>query len=79
MTLAEVKEGQTVKIKKINSKGAIKQRLLDMGLGRGVVIFVERYAPLKDPIEIKVKGYSLALRVEEGRMVEIDNNLNVSV
>lgn len=73
MTLADSKEGQTLKIKKINGSGAIKQRLLDMGVGRGAELKVERYAPLKDPIQITVRGYSLALRVSEGRMIEVES------
>ncbi len=72
MTLAESMEGQTVRTLRVKGSGAIKQRLLDMGISRGAELKVERYAPLKDPIQITVKGYSLALRVAEGRMIETE-------
>jgi ferrous iron transport protein A len=72
MTLAESSEGQLVKVLKINGTGAIKQRLLDMGIAREAQLKVERYAPLKDPIQISVKGYSLALRVAEGQMINVE-------
>ncbi|MEA2011524.1 MAG: ferrous iron transport protein A [Verrucomicrobiota bacterium] len=72
MTLAESKEGDFLKIIKIGGEGAIKQRLLDMGITRGEKIKVNRYAPLKDPIQITVKGYSLALRVSEGQDINVE-------
>lgn len=72
MTLAEVSEGQKVKVVKVCGARAIRQRLLDMGLMSGTVISVERYAPLLDPIHIKVKGTSLALRVSEGKMITVE-------
>jgi ferrous iron transport protein A len=71
MTLAESLQGQTVEVLKIRASGAIKQRMLDMGISRGAELTVERYAPLKDPIQIKVKGYSLALRVAEGSLIDV--------
>ncbi len=72
MTLADVEEGREAVIVKIRGGGAIRQRLLDMGVTRGTRVKVERHAPLGDPIEISVKGYYLALRGEEaaGIMVE---------
>lgn len=72
MTLADAKEKDLVKVLKVGGKGAIRQRLLDMGITRGVKIKVERYAPLKDPIEIIIKGYALALRVSEGKVIEVE-------
>jgi ferrous iron transport protein A len=60
-----------VEVLKIRASGAIKQRMLDMGISRGAELTVERYAPLKDPIQIKVKGYSLALRVAEGSLIDV--------
>jgi Fe2+ transport system protein FeoA len=72
MTLAQSREGQLLKVLRINGAGAIKQRLLDMGIGREAQLKVERYAPLKDPIQISVKGYSLALRVAEGQMIDVE-------
>ena len=71
MTLAEAREGQSVEVVKINGDGAIKQRLLDMGVTRKSKLTVQRYAPLKDPIQIEVKEYSLALRVAEGKLIEV--------
>ena len=71
MTLADAKQGEIVTVTKVNGDGTIKQRLLDMGIMKGSVIKIERYAPLKDPIQISVKGYSLAIRVSEGKMIEV--------
>jgi len=70
-TLADLRKGETTTVTKITGTSAIKQRLMDMGIVRGAEIRIERYAPLKDPIHINVKGYSLALRVAEGKMIEV--------
>jgi len=72
MTLADIPEGNKVKIVKIGGDRAIRQRLLDMGMTSGSMISVERYAPLLDPIHIKVKGASLALRVSEGKLIGVE-------
>ena len=72
MTLADAEKGDTLKVIKIQKTGGIRQRMLDMGIIRGAEIYVQRYAPLCDPIHIKVKGYSLALRVSEGSMIEVE-------
>jgi ferrous iron transport protein A len=72
MTLADVEEGSSAVVVKIKGDSAIKRRLMDMGITRGTKVKVERYAPLYDPIAIKVKGYSLALRVAEGQMIEVE-------
>jgi ferrous iron transport protein A len=72
MTLADSAEGQIVKVVKMHGNGAIRQRLLDMGITRGTDLKVERYAPLKDPIQVTVKGYSLALRVSEGKTIDVE-------
>jgi ferrous iron transport protein A len=71
MTLAELKEGDIAQIVRISGSGPIKQRMMDMGINAGAELKVERYAPLFDPIQIKVRGYSLALRVAEGKMIEV--------
>lgn len=71
MTLADAKEGETVRIIRVKAGSAIRQRMFDMGIMSGVEVKVERYAPLRDPIQIKLKGYDLALRVSEGRMIEV--------
>lgn len=72
MTLADVHEGQKVKVLKVGGGRSIRQRLLDMGMMTGTIISVERYAPLRDPIHIKVKNTSLALRVSEGNMISVE-------
>jgi Fe2+ transport system protein FeoA len=72
MTLADAEKGDKLRILKVQSGGGIRQRMLDMGIIKGSEIIVERYAPLCDPIHIKVKGYSLALRVSEGKMIEVE-------
>lgn len=74
-SLAEIPEGGHARVLKLRSSGALKQRLLDMGIGRGTILTVERYAPLRDPIQIRVKDYSLALRVAEGRQIEVEKIL----
>jgi len=72
MTLADIPEGKKVKVVKIGGDRAIRQRLLDMGMTSGSQVSVERYAPLLDPIHIKVKGASLALRVSEGKLIGVE-------
>lgn len=71
MLLSESKSGDQLEIVRIWGSGAIRQRLLDMGITRGTKLNVERYAPLKDPLQVTVKGYSLALRVSEGELIEV--------
>ncbi len=71
--LSSCKEGDSVRIKKIEGKGAFKKRLLEMGLIKGAEITIHKYAPLRDPMELVIKGYHLSLRVEEA------NNLVVQV
>ncbi len=70
--LSEMLEGEIATITKIGGNGAIRQRLLDMGITRGSPIRVERRAPLGDPIEVTVKGYYLAIRDREARQIEVD-------
>ena len=72
MTLADINEGEKVKVVKIGGSRAIRQRLLDMGMTSGTLVSVERYAPLLDPIHVKVKGTSLALRVSEGQLIGVE-------
>ena len=62
MTLKEVKTGQTVTVQKINGEGALKRRIMDMGITKGAEIYVRKVAPLGDPVEITVRGYELSLR-----------------
>ena len=71
MTLKEVKPGQTVKVEKINGTGAIRRRIMDLGITRGAQIYVRKVAPLGDPIEITVRNYELSLRKGEAEIIEI--------
>lgn len=71
-TLKELLPGQKGRVIKVAGGGAIRRRLLDMGVIPGAEIQMERYAPMGDPIEIKIRGYHLSLRMEEAEMVEIE-------
>ena len=71
-TLKEVKIGETVKVSKINGEGAVKRRIMDMGITRGVEIYVRKVAPLGDPIEITVRGYELSIRKEEALKIDVE-------
>ena len=71
-TLKEVKVGETVKVVKLHGEGAVKRRIMDMGITKGVTIFVRKMAPLGDPIEINVRGYELSLRKADAEMIEIE-------
>ena len=71
-TLKEVKIGESVKVSKINGEGAVKRRIMDMGITRGVEIYVRKVAPLGDPIEITVRGYELSIRKEEASKIEVE-------
>ena len=69
-TLRDAKIGQTVTVKKLNGEGAIKRRIMDMGITKGVEIYVRRLAPLGDPVEVTVRGYELSLRKADAEMIE---------
>ena len=71
-TLKEVKIGQTARVVKLHGEGALRRRIMDMGITRGVEIFVRKVAPLGDPVEITVRGYELSLRRADAEMVEIE-------
>jgi ferrous iron transport protein A len=71
-TLKEVRIGETVKVSKINGEGAVKRRIMDMGITRGVEIYVRKVAPLGDPIEITVRGYELSIRKEEALKIDVE-------
>ena len=71
-TLKEVKVGETVKVVKINGEGALRRRIMDMGITKGQLISVRRVAPLGDPIEIIVRGYELSLRKDEAEKIEVE-------
>lgn len=71
MTLKEAKVGSTVTVKKLTGTGAIKRRIMDMGITKGVAIYIRKVAPLGDPIEVTVREYELSLRKEDAEMIEV--------
>lgn len=71
-TLKDVRIGETVKVKKISSSGAVKHRIMDMGITKGTEIYVRKVAPLGDPIELTVRGYELSLRKSDAGMIEVE-------
>ena len=72
MTLKEAVIGSTVKVKKINGEGAIKRRIMDMGITKNTEIFIRKVAPLGDPIELTLRGYELSLRKADAEMIEVE-------
>ena len=70
-TLKEAKVGQTVKVVKLAGEGAFKRRIMDMGITKGVEVYVRKVAPLGDPIEVTVRGYELSIRKNDAEMIEI--------
>lgn len=73
MDLSELKEGQTGTIVRVGGDGPFRRRLLEMGFLRGTEVYVEKYAPLKDPIELILKGYHVSLRVDEAARIQVEN------
>lgn len=71
MTLKEVKVGNKVTVVKVTGKGAVKRRIMDMGITKGVTVYVRKVAPLGDPVEVTVRGYELSLRKEDAKMIEV--------
>ena len=71
-TLKEVNIGETVTFKKLHGEGAIKRRIMDMGITKGVSVTIRKVAPLGDPIEITVRGYELSLRKADAEMIEVE-------
>lgn len=70
-TLKDAKIGQSVTVVKLHGEGAVRRRIMDMGITKGVEIFIRKVAPLGDPIEINVRGYELSLRKADAQMIEI--------
>ncbi len=70
--LREIKVGQTCTVKKIHGEGAVKRRIMDMGLTKGVEVYVRKVAPLGDPMELTVRGYELSIRKADAEMVEVE-------
>lgn len=70
-TLREAKCGQTVKVVKVHGEGAVKRRIMDMGITKHVEIYIRKVAPLGDPIEVTIRGYELSLRKADAEMIEV--------
>jgi Fe2+ transport system protein FeoA len=73
MLLSELREGQAATIVRVGGNGVLRRRILEMGIIKGTEVFVEKYAPLKDPMELIVKGYHVSLRVEEAAHISVEN------
>ena len=71
-TLRQAKVGQTVKVVKLHGEGAVKRRIMDMGITKGVTVYVRKVAPLGDPVEVTVRNYELSLRKADAEMVEVE-------
>jgi ferrous iron transport protein A len=71
-TLREVPIGDTVRVVKLHGEGAVKRRIMDMGITKGVEVYVRKVAPLGDPVEVNVRGYELSLRKADAEMIEVE-------
>ena len=71
-TLREVPVGETVKVVKLHGEGAVKRRIMDMGITKGVEVYVRKLAPLGDPIEVNVRNYELSIRKADAEMIEVE-------
>ena len=71
MTVRDVSVGQTVKVTRLNGDGPVKRRIMDMGITKGVEVYVRKVAPLGDPVEVTVRGYELSLRKADAEMIEV--------
>lgn len=71
-TLRETKNGQTVTVTKLNGTGAVKRRIMDMGITKGCSVYVRKVAPLGDPVEVTVRGYELSIRKEDAQNIEVE-------
>lgn len=71
-TLKDAKIGQTVRVKTLTGEGAVKRRIMDMGITKGVEVYIRKVAPLGDPIEITVRGYELSLRKADAELIEVE-------
>ena len=70
-TLRQVKVGETVTVVKLHGEGAVKRRIIDMGITKGVQVYVRKVAPLGDPVEVNVRGYELSIRKNDAEMIEV--------
>ena len=71
-TLKEIACGQTVTVKKLSGEGPVKRRIMDMGITKGVEVYVRKVAPFGDPVEVTVRGYELSLRKADAEMIEVE-------
>ena len=71
-TLKETRVGETVRVVKLHGEGAVKRRIMDMGITKGVEVYVRKLAPLGDPVEVNVRGYELSLRKADAAMIEVE-------
>lgn len=72
MTLMEAPIGSTVRVLKLNGEGAVKRRIMDMGITKGTTVYVRKVAPLGDPLELTVRGYELSVRKADAAMIEVE-------
>ena len=75
-TLRQAQVGQTVKVIKLHGEGALRRRMMDMGITKGTEIYIRKIAPLGDPVEVNIRGYELTLRKEDAEIVEIETEEN---
>ena len=75
-TLRQAQVGQTVKVVKLHGEGALRRRMMDMGITKGTEIYIRKIAPLGDPVEINIRGYELTLRKEDAEIVEVETEEN---
>ncbi len=73
MNLSEMQKGQTGTVVKVGGNDRLRRRIFEMGILKGTDIYVEKYAPLRDPLELIVKGYHISLRIEEASTIQVDN------
>ena len=71
-TLKDARIGETVRVVKLHGEGAVKRRIMDMGITKGVEVYVRKVAPLGDPVEVTVRGYELSLRKADADMIEVE-------
>ena len=71
-TLKDTKVGETVKVVKLTGEGAVKRRIMDMGITKGVEVHIRKVAPLGDPVEVTVRGYELSIRKADAEMIEVE-------
>ncbi len=71
-TLKDAKIGETVRVKKLTGEGAVKRRIMDMGITKGIEVYVRKVAPLGDPVEVTVRGYELSLRKADAEMIQLE-------